>query len=431
MLIMYNTNVMDDKRQRNKNASRTEGKNESNDSVVTTAPSKVPDSTRATRCTKTRAVIFWQLGSLLTMSDDDAFLLSSDNDSDDDIFSYAKTTFHKNPTLDEETPSSPQKKRRIKGTDTDDALSRLEQRRQHSKGIDILAVDDDSDVEEVSPSLETTTATNINAAIEIDSSDDEALTSTRTTRITSTTPVYAMAQNGLSKEACSRIQQARQASYHLRQAQNYRAEDVWIPEAKPTPPPVVTIDEASLQAPAPTTQNLGPTLRVTLRTTRVVNGKPSDSSTTDTMSIRRLEPFQRLMERYQMKHSISPSESKVQFSVDGQTMDLTKTPASYDIEDEDLIDVKVQILAIQAPVNLGPHIQLVLRTRHANGSVTNDTMSIREQEPLQKLVEKYKQHKKLSASAKIHFQFDGAPLNLTKTPKFYDMETDDIIEGRL
>jgi hypothetical protein len=358
------------------------------------------------------------------MSAEDDFLLSSDNDSDDGLFSYAKTTFHKNPTVDEETPSFAHKKRKTKGTtDTDHALSMLEQRCQHNKGIDILALDDDSDVEEVVE----TAATNKNAAIEVESSDDEAPT-TRT--YSSTTSVYAMAQHGLPKEACSRIHQARQASYHLRQAQNYHAEDVWIPESKPVPP-VVTVDEPSPALAPTTTQNLGPTLRVTLRTTRVVNGRRSNSNTTDIMTIRRLEPFQRLSERYQTKHSISPSESTVQFSFDGQTMDLTKTPATYDIEDEDLIDVVVQILAIQAPVNLGPHIQLVVRARQANGSITSDTMSIREQEPLQKLVEKYKNHKKLSASAKVHFQFDGTSLNFTKTPKFYDMETDDIIEVKL
>lgn len=118
-------------------------------------------------------------------------------------------------------------------------------------------------------------------------------------------------------------------------------------------------------------------------------------------------------------------------SFDGKQMDPTKNPDFYDLEDEDLIDVVVETLAIHAPVNLGQYIQLNMRTRQANGFITNDIMSIREQETLQKLLEKYKKQKKLSAATSVHLSFDGAALNLTKTPKFYDMETDDIIEVRL
>ena len=113
-----------------------------------------------------------------------------------------------------------------------------------------------------------------------------------------------------------------------------REGDVWIPEAL-TQPPVVML--ASPPAPAPATQNLGPTLRLSLRTTHVVNGKRSDSTSTDNMTIRRLKPFQQLIQCYQNHHSISPSESRVLFSFDGQRMDPTRNPSFYDLEDEDLI----------------------------------------------------------------------------------------------
>ena len=47
------------------------------------------------------------------------------------------------------------------------------------------------------------------------------------------------------------------------------------------------------------------------------------------------EPFQDLMERYQTQAKLQ----NLKFQFDGETLDLKKTPADYDMESGDLMDV--------------------------------------------------------------------------------------------
>lgn len=70
-----------------------------------------------------------------------------------------------------------------------------------------------------------------------------------------------------------------------------------------------------------------------------------------------------------------------------------------------------------------------MRTQEQGGSkLTSDFMSIRMNEPLQKLMDKYKKHKKLAASATVIFKFDGETMQLHRTPRSYDMEDEDMVD---
>lgn len=222
---------------------------------------------------------------------------------------------------------------------------------------------------------------------------------------------------------------------------------MYIPAAPAAAPVVLTVDAPSpvVQQQQQSTRDLGPSIPLKLRTNRVVNGKRSDSSTMETMTIRRNEPFQKLLQRYQSKHDIVAAESSVKFSVDGDRIDLLKTPAFYDLEQDDIVEVLVTTLmvgrssstangnsssasAAASTAHLGPLLQLKMRTQAKNGTITNDVMTIRAAEPLQKLMDKYKKTQKVTATTKVTFSFDGETMNLNRTPTSYDMESEDIVD---
>jgi hypothetical protein len=82
--------------------------------------------------------------------------------------------------------------------------------------------------------------------------------------------------------------------------------------------------------------NLGREMQVTLR--RQLVGK---KVTEDNFSVRAKEPIQVLVDKYRAKHSLG-GRATIIFKFDGDKMRLDRTPESYDMDDEDLIDVVVQ-----------------------------------------------------------------------------------------
>jgi hypothetical protein len=81
--------------------------------------------------------------------------------------------------------------------------------------------------------------------------------------------------------------------------------------------------------------NLGKSIQLTLRQQ---SGKAVSE---DMFSICMKEPFQALAGKYCSSKSLGPS-TRITFKFDGETMLMTRTPESYDMEDEDLVDVIVQ-----------------------------------------------------------------------------------------
>ena len=91
-------------------------------------------------------------------------------------------------------------------------------------------------------------------------------------------------------------------------------------------------------APASATASLGPAILVTLR----AHGNEK-AAKTFSGKIRTKEKLARLEEvvRKQLLSELKPS-SKISFMFDGDLLDLDKTPSSYDMEDEDMIDVLIK-----------------------------------------------------------------------------------------
>ena len=376
------------------------------------------------------------------MSDSNPFGDSSDDD-DDDFFSYKKKGFHKR-NVETLAPSSPKRGRRAhKPASTDEALSKLERRRERATKrslIDMAAdEDEDSDVEIVAAAATNDSKPAAASVDLLDSSDDEKPSAPF--HVHPYAPVAIMHRSGVAKETCDTIAQARNAMFKLQQAQAYRAEDVYVP-APAVQPIILDVDTAPSPAAAPAKpRNYGPPLHLKLRTNQVINGKRSETSTTETMTIRSMEPFQNLLERYQSKHNIDASESSVKFTLDGERIDLLQTPASYDLEDDDIVEVLVTTLVVRssksttnshsaaaAAAHLGPLLQLKMRTQEKDGSLVNDVMTIRLNEPLQQLMDKYKKEKEIAASRTVTFSFDGETMSMSRTPASYDMESEDIVE---
>jgi hypothetical protein len=86
---------------------------------------------------------------------------------------------------------------------------------------------------------------------------------------------------------------------------------------------------------APVAANLGKSIQLTLR------HQSGKAVSEDVLSIRMKETFQALADKYRSSKSLGPS-TRIVFKFDGETMGMTRTPESYDMEDEDLVDVIVQ-----------------------------------------------------------------------------------------
>eukprot|EP00544_Gedaniella_sp_CCMP2646_P005156 CAMPEP_0202493824 /NCGR_PEP_ID=MMETSP1361-20130828/10008_1 /ASSEMBLY_ACC=CAM_ASM_000849 /TAXON_ID=210615 /ORGANISM="Staurosira complex sp., Strain CCMP2646" /LENGTH=390 /DNA_ID=CAMNT_0049124177 /DNA_START=122 /DNA_END=1294 /DNA_ORIENTATION=- len=381
--------------------------------------------------------------------DDDLNPFGDSSDEDDDFFHSYKTSthFHKRETChenwsDDESPPKRARKQVLSATDT--ALDKLQRRRERNKHLKPFKMtnedDDDSDVEIVA---ETTTTTHAAAKkgedpVELlDSSDDEQKPHSFFSHA-QTPPVVVMQRSGVAKDTCDKIMQARNARFKLLQAQQYHAEDCYVPEL---PPPATTTIVETIEVDTrrilskPTRQNLGPPLPLVLRTTQIINGKRSSAATTETINIREMEPIQHLMENYQSKHNIVPAESSVKFSFDGQRMDLLKTPKDYDLEANDIIEVLVTTLRTSgtsdgntsSTVDYGPPLRFNMRTLDEHGKLSNEFLSIRMNEPLEHLLNKYT--KKLNITERqVIFKFDGERMDMKRTPKSYDMEEEDIID---
>jgi hypothetical protein len=83
-------------------------------------------------------------------------------------------------------------------------------------------------------------------------------------------------------------------------------------------------------------RNRGPLIRVTLRQSTTGTTTPQQ----DVLEIGTQEPLQVLVDQLrEMKPEIASQQ--IQFSFDGERLRMDQTPASLDMEDEDLIDVKI------------------------------------------------------------------------------------------
>ena len=259
-----------------------------------------------------------------------------------------------------------------------------------------------------------------------DSSDEE----------TAGVPLQSLA--GLSKDTKAILERSKRAQQQLLFAQRYHAEDIEVQEpnieiARPT----ILTASPSLSKTAKPPANLGKPIILKCRTQLTKNGKKQRAED-KTLAIREREPLQALLDKFRKAHGL-PISARVTMTFDGEKLDTTKTPVSYEMEDGDLIDVTAEYNIIVMPLqtrtantsnttaSLGP--KLVLKLRRKVGKLLEEkSISHGQQETFESMVEKYKQVAKVASHETISFQFDGESLDLHKTPATYDMESGELID---
>jgi Ubiquitin-2 like Rad60 SUMO-like len=174
----------------------------------------------------------------------------------------------------------------------------------------------------------------------------------------------------------------------------------------------------------------GPSVVLILRRVDAAPGKSPEEEDRWTMGTQ--QPLQVLVEQYAQRHHI-PSPSQISLHFDGDALHLQKTPAFYDMDADDLIDVQVAkppAAPVAARRPKGPSIVLILRRADPQKpSQPQETrLPIGKQQALQVLVQQYAQMHGICAISKISLYFDGDRLNLQTTPAQYDMDEEDLID---
>ena len=350
------------------------------------------------------------------MSDDEN-LDSNQTGGTPNVFSYQKKSFQSKRVDSDDSDDS----------DDDDMLTSKPTKTNILKRLD--EEDDDDDDSDV----EITTTTTIDAQTKVtylmdddDESDDDDV-------------MIVLPKENLPM--IETLRKARQARARLENAQRYHAEDMILCDD----------DEGILDIDLPSAaRNLGSKLSIVIQ---------SSTGLTQT-TIRKLEPLQKVVDRLRVEFGIKKDTTIILEYPRHQELDLTKTPATYNIP----VGAIVQLLetksetAAAAPLIIatttttqqqGPLLKLKLRTvvlsvsvssnkkKKTNGSgikgkSQDDYFSIRAREPFSKLVELYKKEKKIvtnnSKNQIVILSFEGDTLELQQTPEMHDMEDDEIIE---
>lgn len=220
----------------------------------------------------------------------------------------------------------------------------------------------------------------------------------------------ALAQN---KDSLDVIRKSRQAKLELQRAQQYHAEDIRIGDDDDADYNNNVMDDIEL----PSASSRGRELTVEI----IVNG------TRFKRTIRKLEPLQKLMDRLRADFLVSESDVTT-LSLKGREVELTKTPASYQLVGNELFSFNVVVKEKPKQQQLGPSLTLMLRTIKGGKMEAEDEFQLRSGEPFSKLLAMYKEKKKYSARKKVVLVFDGDALGMIQTPETHDMESDDIID---
>lgn len=268
----------------------------------------------------------------------------------------------------------------------------------------------------------------------------------------------------------AQLEQAQQAKARLEKAQEYHAHDVHVAVQEPVAVPT-TQTRAIRSTPRSSANNnrcpsgtgMGKILNFTCRCGHIIINGIKEALAKDKQStvliVRENEPLSALVERFCRAQSLPHENAKVSMVFDGRKLDTTKTPAFYEMEDEDLIDVSASStrrLTGQKSGSLGKSLRFSCRTQIkvvSNSSVPNQIgrrPKRQKQQPQQpsksEMVTKTvviceNQHlgiiaKRLCAAlgdlplatTKVVMRFDGRVLDTEKMPTFYEMEDEDMVE---
>jgi hypothetical protein len=115
-------------------------------------------------------------------------------------------------------------------------------------------------------------------------------------------------------------------------------------------------------------------------------------------------------------------------SLPSQIVPKASSPAALDLRSNDYESTRVSNSASRAantpavPTYTGPIISIYLRYIDSSNKDSKVSLKIKMDQPLQHLVDQF-QHGKIT-----QMKFDGQNLNLTKTPSFYDMDDEDLVD---
>ena len=189
--------------------------------------------------------------------------------------------------------------------------------------------------------------------------------------------------------------------------------------------------------------NMGPSMKIFLRTS------PTEQSA---FKIRSMEPFEILMTAFRNKHQLPVTNNSIQihFHVDGETVRLSSTPLSYDLEDEDLVDVIIKnkqgrkitlsdaIALVKPTSSISTHSsatnknpaantnnaasisQVVIKTRiiqpHTASSSNMDLWQIRCTDPFEKLISAFAKKRNIHDQDSIVILHNDRTLGRNSTP---------------
>ncbi len=203
----------------------------------------------------------------------------------------------------------------------DELLADSMPKKEKTKSIDLLSSSDSS--------LEVLSPPKAASAIDIDSddsdsdSDDDIDPSTIQVR--------------LDEKTAQMLAKSRLARSNLHTAQDYHADDVHVEVEEPEfllTPTVVR------RAPRPPPKiDYGKPLRVNCGCRSLGGQNLPKEKQSVFLTVKEKEPLSHLIERFCKAHNLAPEKSTIALNFDGQTLDPTKTPIFYELEDEDLIHV--------------------------------------------------------------------------------------------
>lgn len=257
--------------------------------------------------------------------------------------------------------------------------------------------------------------------LDSDDSDEEVLP---------TGPMVLARLNGvISAEVMDTLRQSQMAASKLRAAQHYHAEDVHV-EDMPASPVKLPLQTVQARAPIARAQpekpvKLGRVLRLQCRCQVKINNKVQ-STQENTISTHEHLPLSDLMDKVKKAFCLA-SDARITMSFDGESLDTKRTPISYEIESDDIVDIAVSLIAIPTTkATAGTRITLKLRSKKGK-KIEESSMVIGSNEPLRTLMDKYKAKHNIN-SGKCAFQFDGETLNLTRNAASYEMENGELVD---
>lgn len=410
------------------------------------------------------------MGDCSSSSDDEPMIRSpsvagSENDDGDDIFHYQKRTFVKTDvTNGYSSPLPSARRKRSKKLSTDDQISGLERKRKVkakklqgrlSRQDSQSDSDDDPSIVEIVDDFKATASSsnnddssieilpspfcpskNVAASIQLkgraslplglhDSSDDES------PKAISQVPLSTF--KGASKASMDVLQRSKQAKLQLKKAQHYHADDIHVDIQDLETQSAVTETRKRIAPSSMQRQpiDFGNALRLNCRVQLEVNGKKKERYQ-KVFTLRENEQFQVLLSKF-LKENALPAGARINMLFDGLALDTLRTPSSYDMMDEDLIDIMGKVNVIPSSIqtkttehSVGPKMSIKLR-RKVDKGMEETSVHVGCRESFQCILDSYKSRQELGEK-RIILRFDGESIKLSKTPGEYDMESGDLID---